>query len=348
MKHIYVNADLTLAAAHAAGVGDGMFAPWQAPPPEVTFRSTLHPEYDGCVMLAGKQDLTSLEEEPLFTRGWACQERLLARRLVIYGGEDVIWQCQTTEKKTSAGGGSRVDGNTYRLPPAFGSDAERMKFWHAIVTDYTRRDVSVETDKLPALAGLARLFHDRATGCDQYLAGLWRSSLLHDLCWKYARVYTGREPTDHDKMLRKRLATPSRYRAPSWSWAAVDGMIHFGNPWEAYGMQPCAQVVACVVMPRFGDEFGEISGGALTIRGPLANMRSFTWFHLKQTAAGGGGGGDGYIRRNGGGGVVDRTPSTATSTSPASSPGPGSTCLWTARRARPWTAFRTSGCRGTR
>ncbi|KLU85376.1 hypothetical protein MAPG_04402 [Magnaporthiopsis poae ATCC 64411] len=310
MKHIYVNADLTLVAARAAGVDGGMFAPRQTPPPEVTFRSALHPEYDGCVMLAGQHHFTSLEEEPLFSRGWACQERLLARRLVIYGSEDVIWQCQKNmEPKTSAGGGCRFDGSsTYRLPPAFASDAERMTCWHNVVTDYTRREVSVETDKLPALAGLARLFRGRATGGgDQYLAGLWRSSILHDLCWKYARVYKDRESTDNYKMLRKGLRTPSRYRAPSWSWAAVDGMVNFGNTWEAYGAQPCAQVVDCVVTPTFGgdgDEFGEVSGGTLTIRGSLADMRSFTWFHFKQTA-GGVGYGDGYIRRNGGGDPID-------------------------------------------
>jgi len=54
--------------------------------------------------------------------------------------------------------------------------------WQCIVTDYSARCMTVPSDKLPALAGLARAFAQaRGGGNDEYLAGLWRGSLLDDL-----------------------------------------------------------------------------------------------------------------------------------------------------------------------
>jgi len=60
-------------------------------------------------------------------------------------------------------------------------------------------------DRLPALAGLAKALAER-TG-DEYLAGIWKKGLIEGLLWY-----------GEDDL----LLTPT-YRAPSWSWASVDG-----------------------------------------------------------------------------------------------------------------------------
>lgn len=82
--------------------------------------------------------------------------------------------------------------------------------------EYSGRELTIESDKLPALAGLAELYR-QATG-DQYLAGLWRSSLIVDLLWKRQRVLSC-----HGVL----TSMPMEYRAPSWSWAALDGNVSF-------------------------------------------------------------------------------------------------------------------------
>ena len=47
------------------------------------------------------------------------------------------------------------------------------------VEQYMRRFFTVGTDKLPAMSGLANIYHQQ-TG-DTYLAGLWRKDLIQNL-----------------------------------------------------------------------------------------------------------------------------------------------------------------------
>lgn len=70
------------------------------------------------------------------------------------------------------------------------------------------------SDRLPALSGMAQYFDaymKSGVRGTQYLAGLWRDSLVKDLCW-YVQV-----SENHCAPAR---AKP--YRAPTWSWASVD------------------------------------------------------------------------------------------------------------------------------
>ena len=77
--------------------------------------------------------------------------------------------------------------------------------WRMIVQDYTRRALSEPSDKLIACAGLAEEFARVLRS--EYLAGLWSDSLFEDLLW-----------------VRSSLCLPRpSYRAPSWTWASVDG-----------------------------------------------------------------------------------------------------------------------------
>nr|CEG03971.1 unnamed protein product [Fusarium acuminatum CS5907] len=58
------------------------------------------------------------------------------------------------------------------------------------------------------MAGIAKIFEE-ATG-DEYLAGLWKSRFVESLNW---HVYDPKPSRSLD------------YRAPSWSWAAIDGAV---------------------------------------------------------------------------------------------------------------------------
>ena len=79
--------------------------------------------------------------------------------------------------------------------------------------------MTYERDKLPALAGLATTYSQSTQ--DDYLAGLWRQSLIVDLQWRHQRYVYGNEAT---------MRVPSKYRAPSWFWASVDGNIRYYSP----------------------------------------------------------------------------------------------------------------------
>ncbi len=101
--------------------------------------------------------------------------------------------------------------------------------WTELVAEYSQRSLTIEHDKLSALAGLACEYAVKTV--DTYLVGLWHGNLGLDLCW---RVYTREEiiETEHSQgpMYWKTLSTlkvPASYRAPSWSWASIDPGVTF-------------------------------------------------------------------------------------------------------------------------
>jgi hypothetical protein len=57
-----------------------------------------------------------------------------------------------------------------------------------------------------------------------------------------------------------------RYRAPSWSWASVDGIIAVGvwGKWE-----PVATVIDCNVEVEGGNPFGRVKNGWIKMEAPL-------------------------------------------------------------------------------
>ena len=69
--------------------------------------------------------------------------------------------------------------------------------------------MTFDTDKLPAIFGIASVFKNLLE--DRYVDGLWENDIYRGLLW-YA---TGD------------IAEASSYRAPSWSWASIDGAISF-------------------------------------------------------------------------------------------------------------------------
>lgn len=77
--------------------------------------------------------------------------------------------------------------------------------WSFIVQQYSRRSLTRETDRFPALSGLTKAVEDRGLG--RFVAGLWTENLPRCLAWICSK---GGVRTDV-------------YVAPSWSWASIAG-----------------------------------------------------------------------------------------------------------------------------
>lgn len=138
------------------------------------------------------------------------------------------------------------------------------KNWQCIVTDHCQKDLTQPTDKLPAIAGLAKRFWEISPiPNNQYLAGLWKYTLLHDVLW-------ARKALDSWHVAVTHLTERSPLRAPSWSRASVDGSVRwlFANDKI---QNFCTRVVSYSVIPRDpGNAFGEVAPHALlTLSGPL-------------------------------------------------------------------------------
>ncbi|KAF4844985.1 hypothetical protein CGCSCA4_v007134 [Colletotrichum siamense] len=124
----------------------------------------------------------------------------------------------------------------------FEKDSPRYFYnlWYEIIWDYSNRLSSEESDKLPGLAGLAKTLANM-TG-DEYVAGLWKRDIVSGLLWKTRRwnmdgEYKGRQiprrsirpvpagfvPSGPHGAIQHTRA--SCWRAPSWSWASLDGQV---------------------------------------------------------------------------------------------------------------------------
>jgi hypothetical protein len=173
----------------------------------LTISAALGPDVDHGLSRTTSQEGSRLEDEPLYKRAWALQERILSPHLLIFGSDTLYWECQT--KQVTENGTAIPKPLCFRLPlnPSDGD-------WYKIVRDYTCRLMTQETDKLPALAGLA-IAHGKATR-RSYMLGLWKESLLDDLLWRQSWFLHGNKVDP---------SLPARYRAPSWSWASLDGNI---------------------------------------------------------------------------------------------------------------------------
>lgn len=218
---------------------------------------------------------------PIESRGWTLQEKLLSSRKLRYGVTQVDWRCKSGYASFS----TLSPGNTCETITAnrteekhpadfdfFGgkdykpSTETLLSSWWSIVSDYSDRSLGSLSDKLLAIGGVAHEFH-RVSG-DTYIAGLWQSSLLKDLTWRAG------DEDDMEYIMKK----PDRlrsfvYRAPSWSWASIDGRINMD--------QSVGDFVPVAVLHDYnvelesdGNPFGGVTSGWLDIEAPLKILPS--------------------------------------------------------------------------
>jgi hypothetical protein len=53
--------------------------------------------------------------------------------------------------------------------------------WYQLVQDYTKREMTIDTDRIPALSGLAAKY--AAVSQDRYVSGLWAGNIAYGLLW---------------------------------------------------------------------------------------------------------------------------------------------------------------------
>ncbi|EIW52269.1 uncharacterized protein TRAVEDRAFT_135799, partial [Trametes versicolor FP-101664 SS1] len=141
-------------------------------------------------------------------------------------------------------------------PPQLGRRWHRLHAaWWKVVVDYTQRSITSPTDKLVACGAIAAEFGRVLS--TEYLAGLWRDTQLNDLLW-------------FKRPASANVARPAVYRAPSWSWAAVDGAVskHVGE-WAAPAAAVAEVVSSEIVLEDAALPFGQVTGGSLVLSAAL-------------------------------------------------------------------------------
>ena len=245
---------------------------------------------------------TNLKGEPLNTRGWTLQESLLSPRTLSYGTQQMTWECQgakmgengrpilsselhkdkkfiqsLTNNNISPWQRSRFHATRFSLltmpatltvvPQSWELHHDSMySRWYEIISDFTGRNLTVGSDTLPALSGIASAFQNLLK--DQYSAGLWKDDLVRGLLWNRAHPNKNQLPSTAMTM------TGRQYRAPSWSWASTSGgRVHNSmaaeKSWQFITVQETARILHVKTTPRLGDPYGQISDAYLAINAPF-------------------------------------------------------------------------------
>lgn len=145
-----------------------------------------------------------------------------------------------------------LEGPHMRLNMLIDDTSSLFSDWTYAVEFYSKAQLTYGSDKLVALAGIAQAVKHVAHLLDEdYLAGLWRPLLVEGLLW-------GGQDTRRSQ----------KYRAPSWSWASVDGLVCF----HISNFIKLVTVLNGSTVP-IGSAFGPVSDGRLTLSGPLLSIR---------------------------------------------------------------------------
>ncbi|RFN46163.1 hypothetical protein FIE12Z_9581 [Fusarium flagelliforme] len=229
MATTYKNAVVTLAAGTAEAASQGFLdaGPLGQKPflPENRFEIPTEDGRTGSVYLS---DRPYQPRHPLDTRGWTLQEFMLSSRMLIFSDYQLLWQCKQVDLQSVTGDDAGLDYQQHleSLPwaafedeggPSFGAhDSDKLYLWKTILRQYTERNLSNNSDRLPAITGI--IAELRSVWKDTAIYGHWKDWFVQLLVWY----------KEEDAVVQERYLK----RAPSWSWASVDGPIRFEDPIE--------------------------------------------------------------------------------------------------------------------
>lgn len=177
-----------------------------------------------------------VDNAPVNRRAWVLQERLLAPRVLHFCRDQIAWECRhmdaaeclphgISNMALQQGDVRRRTRLKWSLPQEYGpkplvsepfeSSHEAHENWKRVVERYSTTALTKKRDKLIALAGIAEMM-SRQMGRDvMYIAGMWEKWLPSQLLWRV-------NPEYQDGVLMYPQRRPESYRAPTFSWAAIE------------------------------------------------------------------------------------------------------------------------------
>jgi hypothetical protein len=166
-------------------------------------------------------------------------------------------------------------GASKRDIAALDASVDKHGLWRTIVQNYVQSELTYESDRLPALSGLARQFAKHLPQQEEYLAGLWAGDLHRNLFWEvigHMNRYSYYSAPTGTKRLNSNL--------PSWSWASIEWGNGIRMRWEEEP-KPYAKararfikdarlsVLSVDCTPDGENVYGSVTGGSITLEGAL-------------------------------------------------------------------------------
>jgi len=281
MSLVYRHAFVTLCSLNSDSCHESFLN--RAPMVKIPFQSTIRESINGSYLIRLRpKTMGDIGDRRRYTwdsnfskwdkRCWTFQEKKMSTRLLFFGNQNVHFSCgrsdwtegdeaPTVKPKSWLG----VSDMIARFKDKYISSRELYAYWDWLLRQYGHRSVTFDKDRLPAIAGLARMLGDVLQ--DQYLAGIWKGDLQCGLIWESIR--------DHDSLSRSLEAhilniRERNYVAPSWSWASCSAVASMGYQREMVFEE--STIVDVDTHTVSEDPYGRVSGGFLRIRGKIARM----------------------------------------------------------------------------
>ncbi|KAF7507555.1 hypothetical protein GJ744_010346 [Endocarpon pusillum] len=265
MYDIYKNSHLNLMAAASSDSTGGLFYPR---PPLAAFPRPLKIGQGADtkdVAQRYKFEADRLSSLVLLTRAWVHQEWLLAPRILIFGAEELHWECNEFR------GSEMVPNEDPENEPYSAmrkdwlemhdkSHHERWMLWWKMVSAYSEKKLTRPSDKLVAMAGLASDLGGNWDGIT-YHAGLWSYRLRRNLLWSRRGV------SENDS-----APQPFSYTAPSWSWASGNGSVEPPR-FDAHSDGLVELLETSIQLSTVSNPYGTVLSGWLRLKGPMIRAK---------------------------------------------------------------------------
>lgn len=273
MADIYSNAHIVIAAGRASNASKGCFHIRA----ERASRVVDFPGYSDQVTISLLDNSSEMDSdrgrwpsEPLSSRGWAFQERLLSPRTIHFTTTQMYYECN---HGILGEDGCRVPGRYGAVDAYSGEDQAEigqssghwmeswidLNMWNYLVMEYTMRSLTKPTDRLPALGGVAKMFEDHFGV--EYVAGLWSSTLLRDLTWT-PFPWTGYPASPADC-----------YTGPSWSWSGYAGVTPGPASTQGAGVHYPAEILRWQTsLKSEANPYGEVDSAWICLRAPMTAL----------------------------------------------------------------------------
>lgn len=228
MEAYYFNSFCTIAATVSGDVTQGLFRERNSDAFDMPVLP-LHNDQarvESCVLLdASGWDPTEGNRAVLSRRAWVWQERLLSRRVVHFGRDQIAFECRhglATElhprRSTAVNVLSvkDIDPDSARMRKHYrhvDQSDKGYQLWANIMSKYSASKLTKAEDKAVAIFSVGQSF--ARTLKDDYFLGMWLNDLRRQLLWTCMDATY--PPRDF------RILPPRKYdNIPTWSWLSAD------------------------------------------------------------------------------------------------------------------------------
>jgi hypothetical protein len=269
MDRIYEFSWFNIAATGAINSQGGLFlerAPSSHRPVKVFLRLESMSTMEYFCWEPGMKDwYQNIDCSVLLSRGWVIQERILSPRILHFAKGQIFWECPRLRSSEVFPQGFP---NNFTFKPSLDAvtlelESLRLQFrirgrqafevWNHYVRMYSACVLTFpKKDKFLAISGLAK----RTGSPYDYVAGLWKTAIILQLLWSVG----------------DRCERQEEWRAPTWSWASVDGQIFHKDLYDpefGHYSEIVASFVDASVKLATDNSYGPITDGTLVLDAPL-------------------------------------------------------------------------------